>query len=143
MSDTLEILPFQETDDTQVVSLWRAVFAHDPPWNDPRAVIERKLKVQRDLFLVGRSEGRIVATVVAGYDGFRGWVYHLAVEPAHRRRGFGRAMMIEAESRLRSLGCVKINLQIRGSNTGAIDFYRALGYAIEDRVSMGKLSERE
>jgi ribosomal protein S18 acetylase RimI-like enzyme len=142
MSIAFEIRPFREADESHVVSLWQRVFDADPPWNDPVTVIHRKLKIQRDLFLVGELGSRIVATVMAGYDGFRGWVYHLAVVPEERRRGFARAMMAEAESTLRELGCTKINLQIRESNSGAIDFYKSLGYEIEERVSMGKLLER-
>jgi ribosomal protein S18 acetylase RimI-like enzyme len=139
--DELVIRAFREADEPQVVALWREVFAGDPPWNEPAAVIRRKLGTQRDLFLVGELEGEVVATVVAGYDGFRGWVYHLAVAPARRRNGYGRAMMHEAESRLRALGCPKVNLQIRSTNTGAIAFYRAIGFDVEDRVSMGKRLE--
>lgn len=141
MPNELVIRAFRETDERQVVALWREVFAGDPPWNEPAAVIRRKLGTQRDLFLVGELEGEVVATVMAGYDGFRGWVYHLAVAPARRRNGYGRAMMREAESRLRALGCPKVNLQIRATNTGAIAFYRAIGFDVEDRVSMGKRLE--
>jgi ribosomal protein S18 acetylase RimI-like enzyme len=81
---------------------------------------------------------RVVATVLGGYDGTRGWIYHLAVAPQHRRHGFGRAMMAAAEERLRGLGCPKINLQILRSNTGVVRFYERLGYAVEDRISMGR-----
>ena len=83
-------------------------------------------------------DGRLVATVMAGYEGHRGWVNYLAVAADRRRRGFGRVLMDEAESRLRSLGCPKINLQIRRSNTGVVAFYRSIGYAEDDVVSMGK-----
>jgi len=137
----LVIRPFDEADEAQVVALWKEVFAGDPPWNEPTAVIRRKLGVQRDLLLVGELAGDVVATVMAGYDGFRGWVYHLAVAPAVRRNGYGRAMMREAESHLRTLGCPKVNLQIRATNAGAIAFYRAIGYDVEDRVSLGKRLE--
>ena len=139
MSSAFEIRPFREADETQVVSLWRRVFSDDPPWNDPPAVIRRKLRVQSELFLVGEKNGRIVATVMAGYDGFRGWIYHLAVAQEDRRKGIARAIMAEAETKLQRLGCTKINLQIRESNTSAIDFYKSIGYDIEERVSMGKL----
>lgn len=142
MSSGLVIRPFREMDEGQVVALWLSVFADDPPWNAPAAVVRRKLRIQRELFLVGELDGRIVATVLAGYDGFRGWIYHAAVAPEKRRKGFGSDIIGEAESRLRKLGCVKINLQVRESNSSAIGFYRALGYKIEERVSMGKLMER-
>jgi ribosomal protein S18 acetylase RimI-like enzyme len=104
-------------------------------------VIDRKLRVQRELFLVGEFQGDIVGTVIAGFDGYRGWVYHLAVRPGVRRRGFGRALMQEAEARLKALGCPKLNLQVRSSNGGVIAFYEQLGYSIEDRASLGKILE--
>jgi ribosomal protein S18 acetylase RimI-like enzyme len=129
---------FVEDDIPEVTSLWRRVFPDDPPWNAPTEIIRHKREVQSDLFWVGVSESRIVATVMAGYDGNRGWIYHLAVAPDLGRHGFRKAMMAEAEARLRSLGCPKVNLQIRSSNFEVVRFYQALGYAIEERVSMGK-----
>ena len=137
----LRIRAFQEDDEAQVVAMWRDVFAKDPPWNEPMKVIRRKLAVQRDLFLVGELEGRIVATVIAGYDGFRGWVYHLAVPAGKRRKGYGRAMMAEVEKRLEARGCYKVNLQVRAWNTSVVEFYKTLGYSIEEHTSMGKLLE--
>ena len=80
---------------------------------------------------------------MAGYDGHRGWINYLAVDPAHQRRGLGRAIMAEAERRLRACACPKINLQVRAGNTGVIEFYRELGFAVEDLVSMGKRLERD
>ena len=97
--------------------------------------------MQRELFLVGEFQGDVVGTVIAGFDGYRGWVYHLAVDPRCRRRGFGRELMREAEARLRALGCPKLNLQVRSSNTEVIEFYERLGYSIEDRASLGKILE--
>lgn len=136
--DQLEIRPVDEDDLPEIVSLWDAVFPGDPPWNAPRAVVTRKLRTQRKLFLVGCLERRAVATVLAGFDGFRGWVYHLAVTSDLRQRGFGRQMMEAVETKLRDLGCPKINLQVRSSNQAVIDFYGKLGYGIEERASMGK-----
>src|SRR5262249_4374342 len=94
--------------------------------------------ISPELFLVAEHQGRIVATVIGGFDCFRGWIYHLAVTSGERRAGVGRAMMAEVEKRLRNLGCAKINLQVRSSNDTVIQFYRDLGYSVEDRVSMGK-----
>jgi ribosomal protein S18 acetylase RimI-like enzyme len=136
--ERLQVRPFEADDLEDVVKLWETVFPDDPPWNEPRTVVRRKLGIQRDLFLVGQINGRVVATVMGGFDGFRGWVYHLAVAPDLRRRGFGQRMMEVVESKLLDLGCPKINLQIRASNQGVIDFYKTLGYGPEDRVSMGK-----
>ena len=108
------------------------------PWNDPVKDIHRKLRVQRDLFLVGTLNGRLVATVMAGYEGHRGWINYLAVARECRGRGFGRRLVDEAEARLRAMGCPKINLQIRRSNTEAVGFYRSLGFTEDDSLSMGK-----
>jgi ribosomal protein S18 acetylase RimI-like enzyme len=139
--DGLTIRPFREDDSPGVIALWSAVFPDDPPRNDPGKIIRRKLAVQRDLFLVGERDGRIVSAVMAGYDGHRAWIYHLAVGPGRRRQGIGAAMMAEAERRLRAMGCPKINLQVLRPNIGVVRFYESLGYAVEDRVCLGKLLE--
>jgi len=135
----LTIRPFDDQDEAAVVGLWHAVFPDDPPRNDPRAIIRRKRRVQPELLLVGETDGRIVATVVAGYDGHRGWIYHLAVAADARRQGYGRAMMAAAEARLRELGCPKLNLQVHRFNAEVVAFYEGLGYTVEDRISMGKV----
>jgi ribosomal protein S18 acetylase RimI-like enzyme len=134
----LTIRPFDDRDEAAVVALWRAAFPSEPTRNEPLAVIRQKRAVQPELFLVGEAQGRIVATVIAGYDGHRGWVYHVAVASDARRRGYGRALMAAAEERLRALGCPKINLQVNRWNAEVVAFYEALGYAVEDRISMGK-----
>ena len=108
------------------------------PWNDPIKDIGRKLRMQRELFLVGFRDGRLVATLMAGYEGHRGWINYLVVAPDSRKRGFGRRLMDETEARLREMGCPKINLQVRRSNAEAAEFYRSIGYAEDDVLSMGK-----
>ncbi len=133
----LLVRPYHESDEHAVVALWREC-GLVVPWNDPHKDIRRKLTVQREMFLVGLVDNKIVAAVMAGYEGHRGWINYLAVSPSCQKQGLGRRMMDEAESRLRKLGCPKINLQVRTSNTGVIDFYKALGYTIDDVVSMGK-----
>jgi ribosomal protein S18 acetylase RimI-like enzyme len=132
----MEIRTFRRGDEAAVVALWERC-GLTRPWNDPRKDIERKLEVQPELLLVGLVAGDIVATVMAGYDGHRGWINYLAVSPDARRRGFGRAMMLEAERRLRAVGCPKINLQVRSANASVIAFYSALGYVRDDVVSLG------
>jgi ribosomal protein S18 acetylase RimI-like enzyme len=132
------VRPFKDQDEPAVVALWRDVFPDGPARNDPLTIIARKRRVQAELFLVGEVDGAVVATLLAGYDGHRGWVYHVAVAAAVRRYGYGRAMMAAAEERLRALGCPKLNLQINRSNAEVVAFYESLGYAVEDRVSMGK-----
>jgi ribosomal protein S18 acetylase RimI-like enzyme len=113
------------------------------PWNNPHRDIRRKLEVQPDMFLVACSDERIIATVMAGYDGYRGWINYLAVHPNHQRTGIGRRMMNEAEVRLRAAGCPKINLQVRSTNAGVIEFYKRIGYKTDDVVSLGKRLEAD
>lgn len=129
---------YEDSDHPSVVALWSAVFPEDPPWNEPGEFIRRKRAVQPNLFWVAHEGDQIIGTVVAGYDGVRGWIYHLAVNPSKRRLGTARLLMQAAEDALQALGCPKVNLQVRAGNTGAIDFYTSLGYGAEDRVSMGK-----
>jgi ribosomal protein S18 acetylase RimI-like enzyme len=136
----VNIRAFAEADESAVVELWRRA-GLVRSWNDPVKDIARKLRVQRELFLVGTVDGRIVATVMAGYDGHRGWINYLAVDPALRRAGLGRALMAEAERRLGELGCPKINLQIRRDNLEALAFYARLGFVEDASVSLGKRLE--
>ncbi len=107
-------------------------------WNAPHRDIARKLRVRPDLFLVGEIAGQIVASVMAGYDGHRGWINYLAVDPQQRRRGLARAILAEVERLLHAAGCPKINLQVRSSNAGVIEFYRRVGYTVDEVVSLGK-----
>jgi len=138
MIDKLIIRPYLEEDKDGVVDLWEAVFPDSPPWNVPEEDIERKLKIQRELFLVAELDKVIIGTAMAGFDGHRGWVYSVAVDEKFRKRGIGKELMERVENGLRAIGCTKLNLQVRSSNTEVVDFYRKLGYLVEDRVSMGK-----
>ena len=138
----IEIRAYRESDRDDVVNLWRECELVKP-WNDPIEDIRRKLDIQRDLFLVGLLDGKLVATVIAEYEGHRGWINYLAVSMECREMGFGRLMMDEAEARLRAMGCPKINLQIRSSNIDVIKFYASLGYSEDEVVSMGKRLERD
>ncbi len=131
------VRPFEPADEPAVIALWERCDL-TRPWNDPRKDIRRKLGVRPDLFLVGVVEGVVVASVMAGYEGHRGWINYLAVLPEQQGKGLGRVMMAEAERRLRDAGCPKINLQVRTANTSVIEFYRHLGYVVDDVVSMGK-----
>jgi len=124
-----------------VIALWK-ICGLLRPWNDPTKDIARKLRVQPELFLVGLLEEELVAVVMAGYEGHRGWINYLAVDPERRRAGLGRAMMNEAESRLRELGCPKLSLQLRRENRDALTFYARLGFVEDDVVSFGKRLER-
>jgi ribosomal protein S18 acetylase RimI-like enzyme len=137
-----EIRPFQPSDEAAVVQLWKECNLV-VPWNDPLRDIRRKLRVQSELFLVGFVAGELAATVMAGYEGHRGWLNYLAVAPRFRRQGIGRKMVAEAEARLRQMGCPKINIQIRTGNAEVIEFYRRIGFKADDVVSMGKRLEAD
>jgi ribosomal protein S18 acetylase RimI-like enzyme len=139
MEQELTIRQFELADTDSVIKLWKKSFPTDPPWNDPQAIITRKYSYQSELFLVGELHNKVIATVLGGYDGFRGWVYHLAVIDDNRRRGIGKKMMFAIEQKLRQLGCIKMNIQVRSSNQDVILFYNEIGFEIEDHVSLGKL----
>ncbi|MFN8091955.1 MAG: GNAT family acetyltransferase [Vicinamibacteria bacterium] len=138
----MTIRPFVEADEAAVVDLWRRCGLLRP-WNDPKRDIARKLTTQRELFLVGEEDGRIVAAAMAGYDGHRGWVNYLAVDPERRGQGLGRRMMETIERELAARGCPKLNLQVRRTNPDVIAFYEALGYVVDDVVSLGKRLVRD
>ncbi len=132
-----EVRSFQNGDADALVQLWKDCrLTRDS--NDPYRDIQLKRAIQPDLLLVGTLEGRIVASVMAGYEGHRGWLNYLAVAPGCRRQGFGRQIVAAAEQRLQLLGCPKINLQVRSGNTPAVDFYRNIGFQVDDVISLGK-----
>jgi ribosomal protein S18 acetylase RimI-like enzyme len=133
----MHIRPFLPADEDTVVTLWQRCDL-TRPWNDARKDIARKLVMQPDLFLVGTLEERVVATAMVGYEGHRGWVNYLAVDPQHQRRGFAKILMSEVERRLLALGCPKVNLQVRGSNPSATAFYTSLGYIQDDVVAFSR-----
>ena len=132
------IRAYQDTDESAVIALWNEVLPDSAPHNDPATAIRKKLAVERDLFFVAVVDKVVAGTVMGGYDGHRGWVYSVAVTPRHRRRGIGGALIRHLEAALVARGCLKINLQVRRSNTGVIPFYESLGYSVEEIVSMGK-----
>jgi ribosomal protein S18 acetylase RimI-like enzyme len=138
----MTIRPYRNADEAAVIALWQAC-GLVRPWNDPPRDIRRKLRVNPEWFLVGEIDGRVVAGVMAGYEGHRGWINYLAVDPAFQRRGLGRALMAEAERLLRAAGCPKINLQIRTGNAAVVAFYQGLGFAVDDVVSLGKRLESD
>ena len=136
-SEDLQIRPYQTQDQQAVIELWRSC-SLIVPQNDPVQDIARKLQVNPEMFLVGWSEGAIVATVMAGYEGHRGWINYLAVAPSAQRRSIGQRMMAAAEKILKDAGCPKINLQVRATNTDVIAFYQTIGFSVEPVISMGK-----
>ena len=133
----LQIRAFQPADEAAVVALWQAC-GLTRPWNNPQRDIQRKLTEQPELFLVGLLDGAVVASVMAGYDGTRGWLHLLGVHPSQQRQGLGRALVQAAEDRLLARGCPKLNLQVRTDNRAVIAFYQRLGYAVDEVVGLGK-----
>ena len=133
----MHIRRFDESDTAAVIALWQACEL-TRAWNDPTKDITRKLSVQPELFLIGAVAGRLMASAMVGYDGHRGWINYLAVHPDFRRQGHGEVLMGHAEKVLLTMGCAKLNLQVRSSNVQALAFYRALGYLQDDVVSLGK-----
>ena len=140
--ENILIRPYRIDDEAEVIELWLECNLVSPQ-NDPRRDIERKLRVNPEWFLVGILEGKVVATCMVGYEGHRGWINYLAVSPRYRRQGIATLLMNQAESRLRAVGCPKINLQIRETNTEVIQFYESIGYAKDLVVSMGKRLEHD
>lgn len=133
----MHIRPFQLDDEPAVIALWERA-EQIRAWNDPHKDIMRKLAVQPDWFLIGLIDDRLIASAMVGYDGHRGWVNYLAVDPEFQRLGCGRAIMDHAERLLLAAGCPKLNLQIRSDNLGAIAFYERIGYRQDDVISFGK-----
>ena len=128
---------FEPGDRAAVVELWGHA-ALTRPWNDPDLDIDRKVAVDPEGFLVADVGGRVVGTVMAGYDGHRGWINYLAVAADTQGNGLGGRLVREAEQVLLRRGCPKGNLQIRTSNEAAVEFYRSIGYELDDVVSMGR-----
>jgi ribosomal protein S18 acetylase RimI-like enzyme len=134
----LEIRPYTAADRDGVVALWAEAFPGEPSYNQADAMIDRKLRVQPEMFLVSIRHGVVVGTVMAGYDGVRGWIHRLAVARAARRRGIATALLRAAEDCLASAGCPKVNLQVRARNAEVVAFYEAAGYRVEDNISMAR-----
>ena len=134
----MDIRVFAQADTEAVVQLWRDC-GLTRPWNDPHQDIARKLSVSPELFFIGTdAQGQLIATVMVGYDGHRGWINYLAVHPSHQRQGHARQLMQQAEQLLTERGCPKLNLQVRAGNEAVIAFYESLGYTDDKTVSMGK-----
>lgn len=129
----------QSIDLEPLLELWEMVFPDDPSHNAPRTMLPTKLDVD-DLILVAWQDGELIGACMLGYDGYRGWLYAVAVHPEHRRKGIGASLINTAFETLKSLGCIKVNLQIRDvGNTEVVAFYESLGFEVEPRISMGKL----
>ena len=137
MHDALEIRSFRQEDEVPLIKLWekcKLVVA----WNDPSKDIRRKVQLDPGGFLLSLHDNSLIASVMAGYEGHRGWINYLAVDPEYRRKGLGKTMMKAAETYLEQFECPKINLQIRAKNHQVIEFYKSIGFLQEDVINMGK-----
>lgn len=138
----LVLRSYRPGDREALVALW-SICELTRPWNNPHRDIDRKLARDGDNLLVLEEDNQLIGSVMVGYEGHRGWVNYLAVHPDHQRQGLGRLLMDEAERRLRDLGCAKVNLQVRASNETAREFYRQIGYTVDEAVSFGKRLEHD
>jgi ribosomal protein S18 acetylase RimI-like enzyme len=134
----MKIRRYEASDFNGVKALWEEAFPNDPPWNRAEVAIPAKIAFQPDLLLLAVEDDRVIGSIMAGYDGHRGWLYSVAVRYDVRRNGVGTALVRQAEQALRALGCGKINLQVRAMNEGVVTFYEGLGYVVEERVGMGR-----
>ncbi|MEJ2044455.1 MAG: GNAT family acetyltransferase [Reinekea sp.] len=133
----MNIRPFAIADQDAVIQIWQAC-GLVTSWNDPEKDIARKVKVNPELFLVAERDGLVIGTIMGGYDGHRGWINYLAVTPDAQGHKIGEQLIKITEQKLLALGCPKVNLQIRSTNTQMIEYYRKLGYLEDHAVGMGK-----
>lgn len=134
------IRPYQSSDNEKLIQLWSdcgLVVSHNNPIRD----INRKLRVNPEMFLVGELDGKLIASCMAGYEGHRGWINYLAVSPSFQRKGHANEIMKAAEKLLNDAGCPKINLQVRTTNHTVIEFYKSIGYIVDDVISLSKRFE--
>jgi ribosomal protein S18 acetylase RimI-like enzyme len=137
VSETLLIAPMANADTDAVVALWQRC-GLTRPWNDPRGDIAFARKSESAAILVGSFGGKVMASVMVGHDGHRGWTYYVAVDPAIRGHGFGAMLMRAAEDWLRDRGVAKVMLMVRADNKDVCAFYDAAGYERQDRVIYAK-----
>jgi ribosomal protein S18 acetylase RimI-like enzyme len=135
--NALSITAIEDGDIAEVTALWQRC-GLTRAWNDPTGDIALARKEANATVLLGRDDGAVVASVLVGHDGHRGWVYYVSVDPDHRHKGFGRAIMIAAEDWLRARGIEKLQLMVRDDNAQVHDFYQSLGYYDQKRVVFAK-----
>jgi len=134
----VEIRTYTEGDFENVVTLWVKCFSYPAPHNNPEKAIHRKVAINDGLFFIAVSREEVTGTIMAGWDGHRGWIYSLAVDPGHRMQGTGKKLVNHAIEELRKRDCPKVNLQVMPENTEVVGFYKKLGFAAEERLSMGQ-----
>lgn len=132
------VVVYRPTHFEGVKALWEEAFPDYAPYNRAEQAIPAKLDEQPELFFVAEQDGAVVGTVMAGYDGHRGWLYSLAVDSQVRRQGLGSRLVAHAEAALAARGCPKVNLQVLPDKPDVLRFYDALGYRADPLVSLGK-----
>jgi ribosomal protein S18 acetylase RimI-like enzyme len=120
-----------------VVDLWRKCNL-TVPQNDPVEDIQKKVAFQPELFFVAFLDGKVIGSIMVGYEGHRGWLNYMAVLPEHQKHGYGSKLVEKAVGELKRLGCLKVNLQVRRCNASVVEFYKHLGFKDDDVVSLGK-----
>ena len=135
--DALTVKSIEDDDITEVIALWQRC-GLTRAWNDPAADIALARKEANATVLLGRTDGILIASVLVGHDGHRGWVYYLTVDPDHRFKGYGRQIMLAAEGWLRARGIEKLQLMVRGDNPEVHAFYQSIGYFEQERVVFAK-----
>ncbi len=133
----LVIRKYEEKDESQVISLWKQCNLIVPQ-NNPHEDIKKKIEFQPNLFFIGAVNDKVIASIMVGYEGHRGWINYMAVLPEYQSKGFGRQLVDKAMTELRKLGCLKVNLQVRENNKEVIEFYENLGFSNDRVVSLGK-----
>jgi ribosomal protein S18 acetylase RimI-like enzyme len=133
----LVVTSIEDHDMAEVIALWKRC-GSPRAWNDPASDIALARKGENSTILLARNNGALVASVLVGHDGHRGWVYYVTVDPDHRFKGYGRAIMTSAEDWLRARGIAKLQLMVRGDNAKVHAFYRQLGYYDQERVTFAK-----
>jgi ribosomal protein S18 acetylase RimI-like enzyme len=133
----VQIRPIQDGDEAAVADLWNRC-GLVRPWNDPAGDIAFARRTPESEIFIGKSNGDIIASVMCGNDGHRGWVYYVAISPDCQGGQHGRAIMAAAEDWLRALGVPKLELLIRDTNAKVVKFYEALGYKTEPMITMSR-----
>ena len=134
----MHIRYYTNEDKKQVILLWQKVFFDAPPWAEPSILLKKKLEVD-NLVFVAEDNGKVIGSSMAGYDGHSGSIYSVAVEPKHRMKGVGKELVRFATEVLKGLGAIKVGLQVDSNHKGVIEFYKSIGFEIEDRINMSKM----
>lgn len=134
---SFKIIPYAGKYQTAVIELWERCGLVCPQ-NDPAKDVEEKMRFQPKLFFIAIIGEEVVGSVMAGYEGHRGWLNYLAITPKYQRKGYGKKMVEKAISELSKLGCPKVNLQVRKNNMLAMEFYKHIGFKEDEVLSFGK-----